>query len=276
MATNKRRSEYIHPKDQFLAGNESLVNHAAQKLLYHELAPYFDIATSRDTEREVQALHEIIQRFRPATKNVLDLGCGIGRHAGKLYEIGGYSVTGVDQSENMLSQAQQRHPSCIFHCGDIRTVRLEQRFDVAIIMWTTFNYLSTLEDTTTFFSNVHQHLCEDGLCIIDVKNYALSAERSYTREDQNAEVKVRMTIEKKVEHGFNEAIYHYEITNLKTGEVENYTDQEIAKVYDAEQITGLAVPYFAPIMYLGDYDIEAEYIPDTSERIITVLQRQSI
>jgi len=233
------------------------------------------MAISRDTEREARMLHDIIQRFHPSAKHILDLGCGIGRHAGILSQAWGYSVTGVDLSKDMLCLARQRYPTCIFYHGDMRTIQVNNIFDIVTNMWTTFNYLSNIHDTEVFFKNVYNHLHEEGLIIIDLKNYK-NIDISYVRESKNNDFQIKVMIQKQIVQGYNEAIYKYEISNLKTGETEYYTDQEIAKIYDVSQVTELTSPFFSPIAFLGDYDIEAKYIPDSSERIIAILKRQNL
>lgn len=276
MTMGKKRSKYIVAKAEVLALDGSLIAHAKGKLLYNELAHLFELAISRDTPREVETIHEVIVKFHPTASSILDLGCGIGRHSTVLNEQYGYHVTGVDQSEHMLKIAKQRCPSCTFVQGDLRSIDLTQTFDVAIIMWTTFNYLSSPSEAHLFFENVHKHLNSNGLLIINVKNYFDVNEREYTREVEDENYKLKVTIRKSIDEGHNEGIYDYEVTNLKTGVVERFTDQEIAKVYSAQQIEEAAVYFFAPELVLGDYDITTQHTPDTSERIIVALKRKDL
>jgi SAM-dependent methyltransferase len=112
-------------------------------------------------------------------KTVLDLGCGTGRHdlllAGK-----GYSITGVDMSEEMLAVANSQlssviqqgslgsHPSSLnFFQGDIRTVRLDRTFDVVISLFHVISYQTTNKDLADAFATAGAHLAPGGIFIFD-------------------------------------------------------------------------------------------------------------
>ena len=107
----------------------------------------------KDYAGEAEHVHCLIQRHFPGAKTVLDLGCGTGRHdlllAGK-----GYSITGVDMSEEMLDIANSQlsslnvqrgslssHSSSLnFLQGDIRTVRFDKTFDVVVSLFHVVSY----------------------------------------------------------------------------------------------------------------------------------------
>ena len=55
----------------------------------------------KDYKGEAGFIHDLIQKYSPGAKSILDLGCGTGRHDALLAEKG-YVITGVDMSEEML------------------------------------------------------------------------------------------------------------------------------------------------------------------------------
>ncbi len=68
---------------------------------------------------------------------ILDVGCGIGRHAIELTQRG-YRVTGIDLSENMLSKAHEKAKKqnlfIDFQQHDARNLPFNAEFDVAIML----------------------------------------------------------------------------------------------------------------------------------------------
>jgi SAM-dependent methyltransferase len=80
---------------------------------------------------------------------LVDIGCGIGRVACRLVEHG-YDVTGIDTSVEALTAARRR-------CEGVTYVALDQRhighlrwtFDVAIVLWNSFGFLSRENDRAT-------------------------------------------------------------------------------------------------------------------------------
>jgi 2-polyprenyl-3-methyl-5-hydroxy-6-metoxy-1,4-benzoquinol methylase len=87
----------------------------------------------KDYKGEAGFIYDLIQKYSPEAKNILDFGCGTGRHDFPLAEKG-YAITGVDMSEEMIAVARQTTeqvsttkgilPS--FHNGDIRTFRVDK------------------------------------------------------------------------------------------------------------------------------------------------------
>ena len=271
-ARSSRIIHYVRLED-FLLSNRSLVEHAQRKLLYNELASFFDLATSRNSEREAAFIGEIIQTFFPKAKSILDVGCGIGRHAEILFKKHGYSVWGVDLSEEMIKLARRRCPNCKFKKMDMRNIELNETFDVVMCMWTTFNYLSNLGDIERFFKGVHKALKNNGLLIIDMKNHQKELRSSYSREAKNDSYLIKLLVRKRVVNNVSESIYLYLIKSLETGEESFALDQELNKVYTREEVIDMAKPLFHLIRCYGDYDCSSELISDKSDRVIFAFRK---
>jgi SAM-dependent methyltransferase len=106
---------------------------------------------------------------------VLELGCGTGRVSLEI-AAGGIDVTGVDLSPRMLevagrkAQVQGLSAHCDFQQGDMREVRLEQRFPLVIIPFRGFQHLETVVDQREALATVRNHLAPGGLLIVDMFN----------------------------------------------------------------------------------------------------------
>jgi len=73
-----------------------------------------------------------------AGERILDLGCGTGALTAAIAE-GGAEVLGVDQSEEMISQARKKYPALKFEALDARALRFNAEFDAvfsnAVLHW---------------------------------------------------------------------------------------------------------------------------------------------
>jgi SAM-dependent methyltransferase len=128
---------------------------------------YYDLLyRDKDYASEAAYVHELIAKHRPGAKTVLDLGCGTGRHAGLLAERG-YSLTGVDLSEEMLAVARQAQPTGSFFQGDVRSVRLGRTFDVVLSLFHVMSYQTTNADLLAALSTMREHLAPGGLFVFD-------------------------------------------------------------------------------------------------------------
>jgi SAM-dependent methyltransferase len=93
------------------------------------------------TLREVEFIADALQTEPGA--EILDVGCGYGRHAIELVQRG-YNVTGLDLSLPLLiraaDEAQRRALSVNFVHADMREMSFEKQFDGAYSMLTSFGY----------------------------------------------------------------------------------------------------------------------------------------
>jgi SAM-dependent methyltransferase len=93
------------------------------------------------TLREVEFISEAL--VAPPGSEILDVGCGYGRHAIELVQRG-YNVTGLDLSLPLLiraaDEAERRTLSVNFVHADMREMAFEKQFDGAYSMLTSFGY----------------------------------------------------------------------------------------------------------------------------------------
>lgn len=75
---------------------------------------------------------------KPPGSSVIDLGCGSGSLTGRIAQKG-YTVTGIDDSEEMLRLAKKEHPDINFIKGNAVTFHLAEEADVvfsnAVFHW---------------------------------------------------------------------------------------------------------------------------------------------
>lgn len=104
-----------------------------QRRLYGDLAWIWPlISPAEDYVEEAERICQAIGRYaRLPVRSLLDLGCGGGHNDATLKRH--FSVTGVDISPPMLSLAQSLNPEVSYLQGDMRSLRLEQRFDAVLI-----------------------------------------------------------------------------------------------------------------------------------------------
>lgn len=110
-------------------------------------------------EEQARALKALFDRFGvPAGGRVLDVPCGIGRHATRLAAMG-YRTVGLDLSPAYVSRAEERareegvEGRATFRVGDMRDLGAavpegERPFDAAINLWTSLGYYGEETDLT--------------------------------------------------------------------------------------------------------------------------------
>lgn len=96
-------------------------------------------------------------------KTLLHLGCGAGGNDQTFKRH--FQVTGVDISEGMLEIARKRNPEVDYIRGDMRTVRLKERFDIVTVP-DSIGYMSTLKDLRSAIGTACHHLKPGGVLLI--------------------------------------------------------------------------------------------------------------
>jgi SAM-dependent methyltransferase len=104
-------------------------------------------------------------------RRLLDVGCGTGRDAAHLAELG-WAVTGIEISPRMLAHARSRYPGVRFLEGDMREVALPDRFTVVTCLDSTLLHCHDTADLTAVLTRCHDHLVPGGLLVAEMRNGA--------------------------------------------------------------------------------------------------------
>ncbi|MEG0772822.1 class I SAM-dependent methyltransferase [Clostridium sp.] len=184
---------------------------------------------------------------------VLELGCGTGRVALKLADIG-IEVTGLDLSETMLESFREKLRSTDKEVTDKITLvqgsmaefKLDKSFGLIIAPFRAFQALTEDDDIKSSIKCIREHLTEDGLFIINVfRPYKVLDESwcyeeiiQWERTDENTGAKIvkkhwgdKIDTEKQIIYPH----YGFEITDAN-GDFQRIEDHLKLKYYYANQL----------------------------------------
>lgn len=139
---------------------------------YHALAASYDRLTNDvDYGATVDFYLEILKREGVQPRTVLDLACGTGSVT-EILARKGYNVTGVDMSEEMLTQALSKvmdlEPVPRFLCQKLQELNLPRGFDLAVCALDSLDYITDPEDCAEAIRRVYKYLNPGGVFIFDV------------------------------------------------------------------------------------------------------------
>lgn len=115
--------------------------------VYNKIIDWFDAHRSKDLSMEKFYL-ELIQSHFPNGGTVLDIGCGTGEPIAQFFIAMGYKLTGIDASEKMIERCKKRFPDSRWLLEDMRTLDIEEQFDI-VIAWHSFFHLPQDEQRST-------------------------------------------------------------------------------------------------------------------------------
>ncbi|PZM61790.1 class I SAM-dependent methyltransferase [Paenibacillus dendritiformis] len=231
---------------------------------------YLLVYRHRDFQGATQEVHGMMEWLRlPASASILDLCCGMGRHALALAEAG-YRVTGVDLSEVLLEEARAHDTrgQVKFLRGDMRELPVDGPFDAVVNLFTSFGYFTDNEDNARVFQEIHRVLKPQGRFIVDFLN------PSYVRQhlvphSERVDGGTRIEERRRIENGFvKKAIT---LTDASGGERREYEERvrlyELADFRNMMDEAGLVIDQVH-----GSYD-GAAYDEEQSKRMIMVGHR---
>jgi SAM-dependent methyltransferase len=138
-------------------------------------SPLYEKLYANRNEDEASLLADLIKDEIPINQypDILDLGCGRGRHSITLAERG-YEVTGVDLSEEAIKKAQSKAKeknldNVLFKIGDMRNP-LPGQFSAVVNLFTTFGYFLDDSENIQVLKSISTMLRKNGLLLIDFLN----------------------------------------------------------------------------------------------------------
>lgn len=208
---------------------------------------------------------------------ILELCCGTGRLTLPIAKAG-YNICGVDYTSSMLEQAKMKASEAgldiNFVEADIRTLSLQEKFDLIFIPFNSIHHLYKNEDLFKALDRVRNHLKEGGLFLLDCFNpniqYIVEGEKEqkviaeYTTKD-GREVLIKQIMRYESATQINRIEWHYFIN----GKFHSIQNLDMRLFFPQELDSYLECAGFNIIHKFGNFEEEA--FSCNSEKQIYVL-----
>ncbi|MHB1134447.1 MAG: class I SAM-dependent methyltransferase [Chloroflexota bacterium] len=153
--------------------------------LWPLLSPPEDYAEEAAVWR--QTLRESLGSGR---QRVLELGAGGGHNLSHL--TAEFEATAVDTSEGMLAHSRRLNPTVHHHLGDMRSVRLHEKF-AAVLVHDAVDYMVSETDLRALFATAAAHLEPGGVLVMAPDHLADSFQGPYVEQRTHAGEGVHLT-----------------------------------------------------------------------------------
>ena len=208
---------------------------------------------------------------------ILELCCGTGRLTIPIAKDG-YRVYGVDYTASMLDRAKVKAAEAglkiDFIQADVRTLKLQKKFDFIFIPFNSIHHLYKNEDLLEVLRNVKNHLKKGGLFLLDCFNpnirYIVKREKEpeviaeyMTNDGRKVLIKQFMHYEDAIQ--INRIKWHYFIN----GEFHSVQNMDMRLFFPQELDLYLEQVGFNVIRKFGNF--KEELFNDNSEKQIYVL-----
>ena len=222
------------------------------------------------------------KKWLPENKDakLLELCCGTGRLTIPLAKDG-YDICGVDYISSMLEQAKVKASEAgleiNFIEADIRTLNLQEKFDLIFIPFNSIHHLYKNEDLFQALEGVKNHLKKEGVFLLDCFNpdiqYIAESENGqrliaeYTTCDER-KVLIKQTMRYEKATQINRIKWHYWIN----GEFHSVQNMDMRLFFPQESDSYLQWAGFEIVHKFGSF--EEEVFNESSEKQIYVLALQ--
>lgn len=136
---------------------------------YNNYAWFWNKYWGRTSARKVlPVLKEKFFPYLPEGSEILDVCCGTGQ-LGQLLSRGGFVVSGIDGSREMIELAKQNCPTANLIVGDIRDeFGFDMKFHGACSFFDSLNHILSLDELQTVFYHISDCLLPNGRFIFDL------------------------------------------------------------------------------------------------------------
>lgn len=138
---------------------------------YSFAASFYDIISSPFKNSEVTNQEiELLQKYIKSTSNVLDIGCGTGRHFLPLLKLG-IDVEGIEESSKMLGILRNRIKDTnlkLFNKSFL-SFKSQKKYNMIYSFWNTFNEIClTQKQAFLFFRKIYSLLSSGGYFLLNI------------------------------------------------------------------------------------------------------------
>lgn len=227
---------------------------------------YHNLYKERNEKDAADFLTQLIDELAPLpAANILDLGCGNGRHSRWLAQKG-FNVTGIDLAASSIQQAKRFESSALrFYRADMLRPFGNNDYDYIFNFFTSFGYFDSDEKDKQVCRNIFQALRPGGKLMIDYINAEYATKHlvtDETKEIDGALYKIHRWVD-------DQFIYkQISIADPLFGKPFYYTEQ--VKRFSQQRLTDLLEQQglFVEKVF-GDYHLNS-FNPSYSPRIILI------
>ena len=127
--------------------------------VYHEM--YQGIF---DYKKHFRFYNKILKDYN--CQKILEIGCGSG-NLSPYFLKAGFNYKGLDISKEMLAIAKEVEPKGKFIQGDMRYLKLKEKFDAILITGRSFTYMTTNDDVNKALKSINSCLKQNGILVFD-------------------------------------------------------------------------------------------------------------
>jgi ubiquinone/menaquinone biosynthesis C-methylase UbiE len=227
--------------------------------------------SSRHLEDAKIEVKNIIKLLKAKKKDqILDLCCGVGRHTLNFASLG-FKVTGVDLTKGYLEKIKQSAKKenliiDLFH-SDMREFISENKFDIALNLYTSFGYFENSADDERVLNNVYKSLKLKGKFLMEMVGKEVLS-RTFLEKDWREEDDQIILEERKISENWDSITSRWILFKSK----EKYEQTIKLRLYSGRELSELLKKCgFSNVKLYGDF--EGNPYNNNAKRLVAFAQK---
>ncbi len=255
--------------------------HKHNQSIYTHLAPVYD-DVMKDVDYEIWAdfIDDIIATHFEEAQTLLELGCGTGTLSLLMEEFDLYDITATDISNEMLDvarfKADFKNSKIRFQQVDFTDIRLDETFDVVVLVFDGINYLTEEAGILRVLEQVKSVMYEESIFILDFATDTNSRKHADLMNDEGITADHwRFVRVSRFLHA--EKLHYNDFTLEKLSEdnvhvLQRYREVHVQRVYGFSEMKELIAK--SGLRILNAYSgFDLDQANENSDRITLVLQK---
>lgn len=139
---------------------------------YSAIAKYYDqLMSSNRYVKWEDFISSIIRKYKINKGICLDVACGTGESSRIMKKLG-FSVVGIDKSQEMLEIARKKLPKERFFCSDIKNFNVNKKQDIIFVisLYDSLNYILTDNDLLSVFRSIARNISPGTVFLFDLNS----------------------------------------------------------------------------------------------------------
>lgn len=209
---------------------------------FNDLAPFYDeLMMGVPYQLWVRYLEDIFNRYKSAPKSILDVACGTGNVSEVLADRG-YDVTGIDLSVDMINVAKSKQPVRVdYYAQGIAQLNLHKRFDAAVSLFDSLNYVTDASELALGMRKVYEHLEDNGLFIFDVNTIYALENHFFDRGCLSEDVYPRYLWTSEYDHSTAICTVNMIFEAMADGELVRFKEVHRQRGYSLEELSSMMI-----------------------------------
>lgn len=229
---------------------------------------YFKLYSKRNDSEAAAFIDSLIDELQPgAGSQMLDLGCGNGRHS-KYLASKGFTVMGIDLAASSIREAKKSETDTLkFRRQDMRNNFGVNAFDYIFNFFTSFGYFDDVADDHKVIRNVSDALKPGGVFVMDYIN-AVYAEKNLIPSEEKEIDGIIYHISR-----WSDAKHIYKKIIVDDGsENKPEFNEQVKKITVDDFVDMFSYHGLEVTAVFGNYSLE-EYNRETSPRLILIAKK---